>query len=456
MSSLYTSRIRPHNAIGFLQILSYHSAQKNFPVISNSAAKTLIPNPNPLNLDPTTVRQALLTYRNDWQRAFDFFNWVQSEYRLQLPTDAYNHMLDILGKFLEFQLSWDLIQRMRKFPCSFPDHATFRIMFKRYASAQLVKEAIEAYEKLGQFNLKDETSYCNLIDALCDYKHVHEAQELVLGKNENIKSEASAKIYNILLRGWFKLGRWSRCRELWEEMDRRGVQKNLRSYAIYMDILCKSGEPGTAVKLYKQIQSKHMKLDVVAYNIAIRAMGLSEGVDHSIELFREMEYLGLEPTIVTYNTVIKLLCDSNRHEEALVILDTMRKNGCQPNAVSYHFLFDCMKKPGEILALFDRMIESGDRPSMDTYVMLMRKFGGWGYLRPVFAVWKKMEELGCRPDASAYNAMIDALVKKGLMDMARKYDEEMLAKGLSPRPRKEVGTDESLNGSFSSTQCKSF
>ncbi|XP_054782836.1 pentatricopeptide repeat-containing protein At1g80550, mitochondrial-like [Prosopis cineraria] len=445
MSSLYTSRIRLVNPIRFVQILPYHSAKQNSPVKhaefnSNSAAKTLVPNPNPINLDPATVRQALLTYRNDWHRAFDFFNWVQSEYRLQLPTDTYNLMIDILGKFLKFQLSWDLIQLMRKFPCSFPDHTTFRIMFKHYASAHLVKEAIQTYEKLGQFNLKDETSYCNLIDALCDYNHVHEAQELVFGKNENIKLDGNAKIYTIVLRGWFKLGWWSKCRELWGEMDRRGVQKNLRSFAIYMDILCKSGRPEKAVKLYKQMQSKRMKLDAVAYNIAIRAMGLSQGVDCSIELFREMEYLGLEPTVVTYNTVIKLLCDSNRYEEALVILNTMRKNRCQPNAISYHFFFDCMEKPGKILALFDRMIESGVRPSMDTYVMLMRKFGEWGFLRPVFAVWKKMEELGCRPDASAYDAMIDALVKKGFMDMARKYDQEMLAKGLSSRPRKEVGS----------------
>lgn len=350
-------------------------------------------------------------------------------------------MIDILGKFFEFQLSWDLIQRMRKNPCSFPDHTTFRIMFKRYVSAHLVNEAIETYEKLGEFNLKDETSYCNLIDALCEYKHVHEAQELIFGKNKNVYLDGSPKFYNIVLRGWFKLGWWSKCRELWEEMERKGVKKDLHSYAIYMDILCKGGKPWKAVKLYKQMKSKRMKLDVVVYNIAIRAIGLSQGVDFSMNLFREMKDLGFEPTIVTYNTVIKLLCDNFRHTEALEILNTMRKNGCQPNAISYHSFFACMEKPSEILKLFDSMIESGVRPSMDTYVMLMRKFGRWGFLRPVFVVWKKMEELGCSPDASAYNAMIDALVEKGLIDKAREYDEEMLAKGLSSRPRKELGTN---------------
>ncbi|XP_054782611.1 pentatricopeptide repeat-containing protein At1g80550, mitochondrial-like [Prosopis cineraria] len=159
-----------------------------------------------------------------------------------------------------------------------------------------------------------------------------------------------------------------------------------------------------------------------------------------------MKDLGFEPSLVTYNTVIKLLCDNFRYKQALEMLDTMRKNGCQPNAISYHFFFACMEKPRDILTLFYKMIGSGIRPSMDTYVMLVRKFGRWGFLRPVFLVWEKMEELGSSPDASAYNALIDALVEKGLLDLARKYDEEMLTKGLSSRPRKELETTLEVTG----------
>ncbi|KAI9110261.1 hypothetical protein K1719_018703 [Acacia pycnantha] len=431
-------RLRFFPPLCFIQTLFYSS--KQFP----HTTPTLEPSSS--NLDPTTVRETLLTFRNDWKRAFDFFNWVEREYHLQLPTDTYNQMIDILGKFFEFQLSWDLIQRMRQNPSSSPDHTTFRIMFKRYVSARLVNEAIETYEKLHQFNLMDETSYCNLIDALCEYKHVDEAQELIFGKNKNDNVDVNVKYYNIVLRGWYKLGWWSKCREFWEEMDKKGVQKDLHSYSIYMDIMCKSGKPWKAVKLFKQMKSKRMKLDVVVYNIVIRAIGLSQGVDFSIKLFREMKDVGFEPSLATYNTIIKLLCDNYRYKQALEMLKTMRINGCQPNAISYHLFFACMEKPRDILSLFYKMIGSGVRPSSDTYVMLMRKFGRWGFLRPVFLMWEKMEELGCSPDASAYNAMIDALLEKGLLDMARKYDEEMLAKGLSPRPRKELGTTLEVTG----------
>lgn len=72
--------------------------------------------------------------------------------------------------------------------------------------------------------------------------------------------------------------------------------------------------------------------------------------------------------------------------------------------------------------------------------MLIKKFGRWGFLQPVFAVWKKMEKQGLSPDAFAYNVFIDALVQKGMVEMARAYDEVMMEKGLSAKPRKELDT----------------
>lgn len=122
------------------------------------------------------------------------------------------------------------------------------------------------------------------------------------------------------------------------------------------------------------------------------------------------------------------------------MLDQMQVKGCAPNVITYHSIFGYLEKPREILRLFDRMTGSGVRPRMDTYVMLMRKFGRWGFLRPVFVVWKKMEEHGLSPDEHAYNALIDALVQKGMIDMAREYDQEMLEKGLSAKPRADLGT----------------
>ncbi|XAR69040.1 hypothetical protein NMG60_11000492 [Bertholletia excelsa] len=402
-------------------------ASKSVPQ-SNSFPKTE-------NTNQEAVLATLSGYSNDWNRAFEFFNWVVAEYGFEHSTETYNRLIDILGKFFEFDLAWNAIEQMRKSSYSMPNHNTFRILFKRYVSAHLVEEAISTYNRTEEFNLKDELSFCNLIDALCEYKHVIEAEEMCLGKHLC----ADTKIYNMILRGWSKMRWWGKCSEFWEEMDKRRVHKDLYSYSIYMDIMCKRGKPWKAVELYKEMKKKGIQLDVVAYNTVLQAMGRSEGVDFSIRLYREMKELGVEPNVVTCNTIIKLLCENGRIAEAYKVLDQMRVRGCAPNVITYHSIFGYLEKPKDIFKLFDRMKITGVRPTMDTYVMLMRKFGRWGFLRPVFFLWEKMEEHGLSPDGHAYNALIDALIQKGMVDMARKYDEEMLAKGLSAKPRAELG-----------------
>ncbi|CAH1429348.1 unnamed protein product [Lactuca virosa] len=448
LSSL-VSKIRPSFLLQFHTSISKNPTPISFPDHqtprrSNTDQNLSVREEHIVNR--TTILETLTCYSNDWKRAMEFFNWVESEYGFKHTTETYNHMIDILGKFFEYDLAWQLIDKM-----PVRDHTTFRVMFKRYVSAHLVQEAISTYDKLGEFNLKDETSFLNLIDALCEYKHVIEAEELCLGKDKNFKEkiasfEMGTKVYNMILRGWYKMGWWSKCREFWGQMDEYGISKNLFSYSIYMDIQCKSGKPWKAVKLYKEMKKKGIKLDVVAYNTVIRAIGVSEGVDVAVHLGCEMLELGCEPNVVTYNTIVKLLCENGRVKEAYKVLDKMSKRGCAPNVITYHCIFRCLEKPNEILAMLDRMIESGVCPTMDTYVLLIRKFGRWGFLRPVFIVWEKMENHGLSPNEFAYNALIDALVEKGMIDMARKYDEEMLAKGLSAKLRPELVNGESEDG----------
>lgn len=387
--------------------------------------------------DPRAVLETISSYANDWSRAVEFFHWIEDRgFRHNLET--YNGVIDVLGKFFEFDLAWELVCKMRSDPAASPGHSTFRVLFKRYAAAHLVQEAVAAFDRAAEFGLRDQTCFHHLVDALCEYRHVIEVEDLFL-KRADPPFPLDSKVHNMVLRGWYKMGWWSRCREFWDEMDRRGVRKDLHSYSIYMDILCKSGKPWRAVKLYKEMKRKRIPLDVVAYNTAVQAIGQANGVDDSIRLYREMLEVGCRPNVVTHNTIIKLLCQAGRIGEAFSFLHRMRKQGFEPNVISYHCFFQCLSRPREILELFDRMLGSGCRPAMDTYVMLMRKFGRWGFLRPVFVVWRTMEEQGCSPDGFAYDAMIDALLQKGMVEFARKYDREMLEKGLSAKPRKEFG-----------------
>ena len=88
-------------------------------------------------------------------------------------------------------------------------------MFKRYAAAHAVNDAVETFHCLGDFNLKDHTSFSNLINTLCNHKHVLEAQDLVFGNKKDfvdvgfVDGVRNTKICSMVLRGWFKMGWWT-------------------------------------------------------------------------------------------------------------------------------------------------------------------------------------------------------------------------------------------------------
>lgn len=208
-----------------------------------------------------------------------------------------------------------------------------------------------------------------------------------------------------------------------------------------MDIMIKCNKAWKAVKLFKDFKKKgEFELDCVIWNTYMMAAGSVDGPDEAVRVLREMKDSGCNPNLVSYNTVVKLFCKEGRIREAYGWLYRMKKSGISPDVFTYHSFFRNSTRPNEILWLFEKMCESECRPRMDTYVMLMKKFGRWGFLRPVCMVWEKMEEHGMKPDAFAYNAMIDALLDKGMVDLAKKYDDEMLEKGLAAKPRKEFGT----------------
>nr|CAD1840618.1 unnamed protein product [Ananas comosus var. bracteatus] len=114
-----------------------------------------------------------------------------------------------------------------------------------------------------------------ILDSLCDRRLVADAESLFLRPPSPLLPSPfppDTKVYNLLLRGWLKVRRWRRCRELWLDMDRNRVPKDLHSYSVYMDALSKSGKPWSAVRLFKEMSRKFAP-DAVAYNTAIHALG---------------------------------------------------------------------------------------------------------------------------------------------------------------------------------------
>jgi hypothetical protein len=62
----------------------------------------------------------------------------------------------------------------------------------------------------------------------------------------------------------------------------------------------------------------------------------------------------------------------NLFKKGYTFVQQMHKVGCKPDVLTYRCFFQYLSHPQEVLGLFEKMLERGCKPSMDTYVMLIK------------------------------------------------------------------------------------
>jgi pentatricopeptide repeat protein len=105
-----------------------------------------------IEVSPVLVVEVLKKLGNAGALALSFFKWAEKQKGFEYSTESYNALIEALGKIKQFKLIWDLVSDMkRKGQLS---KETFALIVRRYARARMVKEAIEAFEKVEKFGMK--------------------------------------------------------------------------------------------------------------------------------------------------------------------------------------------------------------------------------------------------------------------------------------------------------------
>eukprot|EP01018_Ginkgo_biloba_P023672 Gb_12359 [translate_table: standard] len=385
------------------------------------------------------VVRVLYRHKNDWKPAMYFFLWASRQPGYSHGTDAYNAMLNILGKMKRFRTMWQLVKEMHErgnSPSLITDR-TFTILIRRYAAAHMVERAIETLYKREEFGLKlDTPAFQTLLGALCRYKHVKEAEALFHLREQEFPPDMKSR--NIILNGWCAMTNLREAKRFWNELIKQGHTPNLMTYGTFINALTKKGKLETALKLFQAMWNKGCTPDVAICNNIIDSLCYKNRIPEALSIFAEMNEPGCLPDVVTYNSLIKHMCDTRRVDKAYEFLDEMEQKGCVPNVRTYHYFLRVARKPEMTFKIMQRMVETGCKPTNDTYNLVLRMLLGWNELDRAVALWDDMEKKGMGPDCRSYTVMIHGLYDKGKFIEAYKYFNKMNAKGLAPEARTKI------------------
>lgn len=367
------------------------------------------------------VSDVLRRYKHEWKSSLCFFNWASSQ--TVYGSQAYNKMLDILGRMKQIELMLQLFDEM---PKQKVDRRTFEILMNRCAGAHQITKLNEIFYRRGDYGFPIDTeAFRQHLMYLCRYKHVEDAETLFLQKQTEFP--ADIKTWNIILNGWCVLGNYRESKRVWKDILCSGCRPDLFTYGTFINALTKAGKLNPALDLFDKMSKKGHHPDVVIHNCMIDALCFKKRIPEALRLFAEMIHHGPLPNVATYNSLIKHLCKIGRMEKAYELLGDMELQKCFPNERTYTYFLKQAKSPDEVDCLRKRM---GVIDSNDTYNLILNLYVRWNHQTGIQSIWSEM-----KPDRRSYIIMIHGFHSKGNLEGACKYFCEMKAKGMLPEPR---------------------
>ncbi|KAH9311092.1 hypothetical protein KI387_026127, partial [Taxus chinensis] len=162
------------------------------------------------------IEQVFKKFSTDWSSALGFFKWAGSQPGYRHTQEAYNTMVDILGKMKQFQEMWKLVEEM-KLVGGLISLRTFTKVIRRYGGAEKWEEAIRAFNEMEEFGIEMDTAAMNvLLDVLCKEKTAEHVWDVFVDFKDKIPPDAHT--FNALIHGWCKAKKFEEAEWTMEEM----------------------------------------------------------------------------------------------------------------------------------------------------------------------------------------------------------------------------------------------
>ncbi|XP_024987821.1 pentatricopeptide repeat-containing protein At5g64320, mitochondrial-like [Cynara cardunculus var. scolymus] len=231
-----------------------------------------------------------------------------------------------------------------------------------------------------------------IINMLCRHALVPEA-ELYLGRMLKFDVCPDVYVFTSLILGY---GRYKHIKSgfrVWKEMTDQGITPNALTYNHLINALCHVVRVDDA-------------LDML--NTMIRNGNLNKGM----MLLSKVTNVGPLPMVASYNILMYGCIEQMDLNNAIRLLSLMKENGLKPDQRTYGVLIYGFCKAGDLdggLALFGEMVEQKVMPNEYHYTSLID-----AHIKQdeVEAVLFLLREEGCRPEAEAYNSIIDCCCKR--------------------------------------------
>ena len=380
------------------------------------------------------VDKILHRFSSDWVAAFGFFMWAGTQDGYCHCADSYDSMVDILGKFKQFDLMYGLISQMHEVG-GLVSLGTMTKVMRRLCGANRWSDAIDAFHKMDQFGVAKDTKAMNvLLDTLCKERSVKRAMGAFQQLTGTIHPDEST--FNTLVHGWCNARMMKEARKAMKEMEEHGFSPSVVTYTSLIEAYCMEKDFQTVGNILSEMRRRGCPPNIITYTIVMHALGKAGRTQEALDTFEKVKQDACTPDASFYNSLIYILGRAGRFLDANFVVAEMHRTGISPNVTTFNTLISaaCDHSQAEnALKLLVQMEEQSCKPDIKTYTPLLKLCCRRQWVRTLLFLICHMFRKDITPDFSTYTMLVSWLCRNGKLVQSCLFLEEMVLKGFAPK-----------------------
>lgn len=253
----------------------------------------------------------------------------------------------------------------------------------------------------------------NLVVAkLCEHGYASCAEKMVKSlANEFFPDE---HMCDLLIKGWCIDGKLDEARRLAREMYRGGFEIGVNAYNAILDCVCRLCRKKDPFKM--QLEANQVLVDMDAagvprnldtFNVMINNLCKIRKTEDAMQLFFRMGEWGVYPDETTFLVLTNSLYQAARVGEGDEMIDRMKSagfGGALDKKVYFGFLkILCgIERIDHALRVFAKMKEGGCKPGVKTYELLVERLGAHGRIEKANALFNEAVREGWSLEPMVY------------------------------------------------------
>lgn len=260
----------------------------------------------------------------------------------------------------------------------------------------------------------EQSQYLSLIQSFAQDKTPNRALKILDHARE--KKQVHAKHYGAVIKVCNRTKQPWKALEVLQKMKDDTIQPNVVIYSTLLHGFAKRRDLRKTEELFRDMIASEIKPNLVTYSSLIHAHSVHGDVDGVKKVFTEMVSADIRPDAFIIADMIAACAADANLPQAFEFYELVSRLKLAPELSVFHAYMKCARsaqRPNLCMKLYDRLIESGLSPTLDTYSHLLSCLAKPETSYEFGVYWSKMIEQFGQPNEYCWAAKLNLLNLQG-------------------------------------------